>query len=121
MRQKWQLALEAKDRVSPVLSTLKSGLNSLTSRAWSVTMKVFDFVTSPVRGIMNLLRNPLFQAGSILGISIGLKDTIDTYKGFESAMSQVQAVSGASSSELEKLTEKAKDGCHHEVHGGGSG
>lgn len=109
MKQKWQLALEAKDRVSPVLSTLKSGLNSLTSRAWSVTMRVFDFITSPVRGIINLLRNPLFQAGSILGISVGLKDTIDTYKEFESAMSQVQAVSGASSSELEKLTEKAKE------------
>ena len=109
MKQKWQLALEAKDRVSPVLSTLKSGLNSLTSRAWGVTMKVFDFVTSPVRGILNLLRNPLFQAGSVLGVSIGLKDTIDTYKGFESAMSQVQAVSGASSSELDKLTEKAKE------------
>lgn len=109
MRQKWQLALEAKDRVSPVLSTIKSGLSSVTRKAWSITLKVFDFVTSPIRKVFNLLRNPLFQVGSILGISLGLKDTIDTFKNFEAAMSRVQAVSGASASEMEMLTAKAKE------------
>ena len=109
MRQKWQLAFEARDRVSPVLKTLGAGLSSLTRRTWSVTMKVMDFITAPVRGIFNLLRNPLFAAGSVLGVTIGLKDTIDTYKSFEAAMSKVQAVAGTSSSELEKLTAKAKE------------
>ena len=109
MRQKWQVALEAKDRITPILSTLKSGLTSLTRKAWRVTVKAFDLVTAPIRGIFRLLRNPLFQAGSILGISIGLKDTIDTFKGFEAEMSKVQAISGASTSEIEKLTEKAKE------------
>lgn len=72
-------------------------------------MKAVDLITSPVRGILNLLKNPLFQAGAVLGVSIGLKDTIDTYKGFESAMSQVEAVSGASGMEMKKLTDKAKE------------
>ena len=71
-------------------------------------MKAVDLVTTPVRGILNLLKNPLFQAGAVLGVSIGLKDTIDTYKGFEAAMSQVEAISGATGSEMDSLTEKAK-------------
>lgn len=47
--------------------------------------------------------------GAVLGVSIGLKDTIDTYKDFEAAMSQVKAVSGATGSEFDKLTAKAKE------------
>lgn len=109
LRQKWEVALEAKDKISPILNTLKSGLSSITSRAWNITVKAFDLVTAPIRGIFNLLRNPIFQAGSILGVSIGLKDTIDTFRGFEAAMSQVQAISGASAGELDKLTAKAKE------------
>ncbi|MDE7299539.1 MAG: phage tail tape measure protein, partial [Lachnospiraceae bacterium] len=72
-------------------------------------MRAVDFITSPVRGVINLLKNPVFQAGAVLGVSIGLKDTIDTYKDFEAAMSQVQAISGTTSSGLEKLTVKAKE------------
>lgn len=55
------------------------------------------------------LKNPIFQVGAVLGVSIGLKDTIETYKDFEAAMSQVQAISGATSTELVKLTNKAKE------------
>ena len=58
-------------------------------------MRAVDLITSPVRGIINLLKNPVFQVGAVLGVSIGLKDTIETYKNFEAAMSQVQAISGA--------------------------
>ena len=109
IKQKWQVVLEAKDKITPLLSTLKSGLTSVTSKAWNITLKAFDLVTSPVRGILNLLRNPILQAGTILGVSIGLKDTIDTYKGFESAMSEVEAISGATSSQMEQLTAKARE------------
>lgn len=107
--QKYELLLEARDRISPVLSTIGSGLKRFTGRAWSITMQAKDFVTAPVRGILNLLSNPVFQAGAVLGVSIGLKDTIDTFKDFEAAMSQVQAVSGASGSDLARLTDKAKE------------
>lgn len=72
-------------------------------------MRAIDLITSPVRGIINLLKNPIFQVGAVLGVSIGLKDTIETYKDFEAAMSQVQAISGATSTELVKLTNKAKE------------
>lgn len=108
MREKWELLLEAKDKVSPTVGTIKGGLSTIFSRSWSVTLKAIDLVTSPVRGIMNLLRNPVIQAGAVLGVSVSLTDTINTYKDFESAMSQVSAVSGATGSALEKLTDKAR-------------
>ncbi len=108
-KEKYEIMLDAKDKISPILSTLRNGLKSFAGKTWSVTMRAVDFITSPVRGIINLLKNPLFQAGAVLGVSIGLKDTVETYKNFEAAMSQVQAISGATGSELTKLTSKAKE------------
>ena len=109
IKEKYEVFLEAKDKISPVLSILKNGWKSFGGKTWHVTMKAIDFVTSPIKGIFNLLKNPIFQVGAVLGVSIGMRDTIDTYKNFEAAMSQVQAISGASGTQLEKLTEKAKE------------
>ena len=108
-KEKYEILLEAKDKIAPILSTIGSGLRSFAGKTWNVTMRAVDLITSPVRGIINLLKNPIFQAGAVLGVSIGLKDTIDTYKGFEAAMSQVKAISGATDSEMTKLTNKAKE------------
>lgn len=108
MKQKYQLLLEAKDKVSPIVDKLKSGLKTIGNKTWNITMKAVDLVTSPVRGIINLLKNPVFQVGAVLGVSIGLKDTIDTFANFEAAMSQVKAISGATGEDFDKLTEKAK-------------
>ncbi len=108
-KEKYEILLEVKDRISPIVSTLGNGLKSFAGKTWSVTMRAVDLITSPVRGIINLLKSPIFQVGAVLGVSIGLKDMMETYQGFEAMMSQVQAISGASGIQLEKLTEKAKE------------
>lgn len=108
-KEKYEILLKAKESISPILSKLKNGLKSFIGKTWNVTMRAIDLVTSPVRGVINLLKNPIFQAGAVLGVSIGLKDTIDTYKGFEAAMSQVKAISGATGADFAKLTDKAKE------------
>ena len=108
-KEKYEILLEAKDRIGPVLSHLGNGLRGVAGKTWSVTMRVVDLVTSPVRGIINLLKNPVFQVGTVLGVSIGIKDSIETFKDFEAAMSQVQAISSATGSEVAKLTDKAKE------------
>jgi len=109
VKEKYEVALEALDRVSPVLSVLKNGLQSIGNKAWNVTMKAVDLVTAPVRGIINLLKNPIFQVGAVLGVSIGFKDTVDTFVAFEETMSKVKALSNANNEEMEKLTETAKE------------
>ena len=108
VKEKYEILLQAKEQISPVVNAIKSSLKSFTGKVWNITMKAVDLVTAPVRGIINLLKNPLFQAGAVLGVSIGITDSINTYKNFEAAMSQVQAVSGVTGEELEMLTEKAK-------------
>lgn len=108
-KEKYEVLLEAKDKISPVLQTIGSGLKNFGSRAWSVTLKAVDYATAPIRGVINLLKNPIFQAGAVLGVSVGLADTINTYKDFEAAMSQVQAISGSTQSDLTRLTAKAKE------------
>lgn len=108
-KEKYQILLDAKDKVSPILSQVHSGLKTVGGKAWNITMRAIDYATSPIRGIINLLRNPVFQVGAVLGISVGFKDTIDTFSDFEAAMSQVKAISGASGIEFEDLTDKAKE------------
>lgn len=108
-KEKYQIYLEAKENISPVLDTIGGGVKSLAGKTWSFTLKALDFATTPVRTLLNLLKSPLLQAGAFFGVSLGLTDTINTQKDFEAAMSQVQAVSGADSDELEQLTKKAEE------------
>ena len=108
-KEKYQIYLEAKENISPVLDTIGGGVKSLAGKTWSFTLKALDFATTPVRTLLNLLKNPLLQAGAFFGVSLGLTDTINTQKDFDAAMSQVQAVSGADSDELEQLTKKAEE------------
>ena len=109
MKDKYKLFLEAKERVMPILNKIKSGLKTVGGKVWRVTMKAVDLVTAPLRGIFNLFKNPIFQVGAVMGISLGFKDTVDTFANFESAMSQVKAVSGAEGQEFEDLNRKAKE------------
>lgn len=108
-RSKAETKLSAVDKASKVISKVSSAARSLSKKVWNVTMKAKDLATAPIRGILGLLKNPIMQAGAVLGVSIGLKDTVDTYKNFEAAMSNVKALSGATSSEMVKLTDKAKE------------
>lgn len=108
-KEKYQIYLEAKENISPVLDTIGGGVKSLAGKTWSFTLKALDFATTPVRTLLNLLKNPLLQAGAFFGVSLGLTDTINTQKNFEAAMSQVQATSGADADEMERLTKKAEE------------
>ena len=89
VKEKYQVVLEALDKVSPAASKVYGSLRNIGGKAWSVTMKAVDLVTAPVKGIINLLKNPILQAGAVLGVSVGFKDTVDTFANFEAAMSQV--------------------------------
>ena len=67
-KEKYEIALEAKDRIAPVLQTLGGNLKSLTSKTWGFTLKAVDLATAPVRAVLNLLKNPLLQAGAFLSL-----------------------------------------------------
>lgn len=107
LKEKYQLLLEAKDRITPTVKQAITYVKSLTSKAWKVTLKAVDLVTSPVRRVFGLLKSPLVAAGVTISAGAGIADTVQTYADFEAAMSEVKAISGATSEEFAQLTEKA--------------
>lgn len=108
-KEKYEIALEAKEKITPLLSTLGNGLRSITGKTWNVTMRAVDLVTAPLRGVINLLKNPFVQAGATFGISFSFADTLSIYSEFEATMSQVKALADANEEEMARLTEKAKE------------
>lgn len=107
LKEKYQILLEAKDRITPTVKQAITYVKSLTSKAWKVTLKAVDLVTSPVRRVFGLLQSPLVAAGVTISAGAGIADTVQTYADFEAAMSEVKAISGATSEEFAQLTEKA--------------
>lgn len=107
MKEKYQLLLEAKDRITPTVKQAITYVKSLTGKTWKVTLKAVDLVTYPVRRVFGLLKSPLVAAGVTISAGAGIADTVKTYADFEAAMSEVKAISGATSEEFAQLTEKA--------------
>lgn len=107
LKEKYQLLLEAKDRITPTVKQAITYVKSLTSKTWKVTLRAVDLVTSPVRRVFGLLKSPLVAAGVTISAGAGIADTVQTYADFEAAMSEVKAISGATSEEFVQLTEKA--------------
>lgn len=108
MKERWQIILEAKDKITPTVRQAIAYVKSLAGKAWKVTLKAVDLVTSPVRRVFGLLQSPLIAAGVTISAGAGIASTVQTFAEFESAMSQVKAISGATGEDFGKLTEKAK-------------
>lgn len=106
---KWSMTLNAVDKATSVISTVESKISGAIGKAWNFTVGVIDKATAPLQSIFNLLKNPLLTAGAVLGISISVSDSISTFAGFESTMSQVKAISGATADEMADLTSLAEE------------
>lgn len=92
---------------------LRTRLNSLTDRAYNVTVNVKTQGVKALEGLKgslgSMVSGAVPQAIGMMGIGVGIADTINTYKNFEAQMSTVQAISGATGESLAKLTAKAKE------------
>ncbi len=106
---RWSVAFGAVDKATQVITAVENKINHAIGKAWNFTVGVVDKATAPLQSIFRLLQNPLFQVGATLGISLSTKDVIDTYSGFETAMSKVQAISGASAEDMADLNALAKE------------
>lgn len=108
-KTKFSAVIEAVDKASAVAGRIGTTLKGITGKIWSITMSVLDKATAPLRGIINMLKNPLIQLGAVIGVTVSLKDTIDTFATFEATMSKVQAVGELTAEQLTVVTEKAKE------------
>lgn len=67
-RERYLILLEARDRVSPALGKVRGGLKGLTRAAWTIPLRVADYATRPIRGVLSLL-------GSVQGLVFGAAGT----------------------------------------------
>ncbi len=111
-RQAGAASEEAGDKVSKFdrfAEKIQKNLSGWMKEKYEFVLKAADFVTAPVKGIVNLLKDPVLQVGEVFDVSFELADTIDAFRGFEAAMSQVEVVSGAAASDMGRLTDKARE------------
>lgn len=101
--------LGADDNASPIIDDVRDKAKAWDGSVFTATMSIVDAATAPMGAVLNAAKNPIAQGATFLGVSAGLADTVNTYKGFESMMSQVQAISGAVGKEFDDLTAKAQE------------
>ena len=96
--------LGADDNASPIIDDVMDKASAWDGSVFTATMSIVDAATAPMGTVLNAAKNPIAQGATFLGVSAGLADTVNTYKGFESMMSQVQAISGAKAQEMGATT-----------------
>ena len=69
--KKSEVALNVRDKATQAIERISKTVYSLGRKTWNVSVKVLDKATAPLKGILNMLKNPIFQAGAVLGISAG--------------------------------------------------
>ncbi len=80
-RDRYEILLEVKDKVSPVLSDIKGGIKGIAGKTWNVTLKAVDDITRPAQGILNLLsfiQGALLNGAGAVGDFAGLEDISNT-------------------------------------------
>ncbi len=105
--------LNLNDRATSGIRLAENRLFQLTGRVHTVALNLRDNATQGLKNISNTLLGSTLGVGVDMlagaGLAYGVYDSIKTFKDFEQQMSAVAAISGASKSELEALTAKAKE------------
>ena len=102
--------IKAKDNATSKVNKIKNELNSLKGKVYTATVNVRQNVAGMAGAAGNRLSGAMFgatmQMAGIAGISFGIANGIKKYADFEKEMSNVQAISGATSEEFLQLNKK---------------
>lgn len=107
-QSKLEIKATLKDMASKGLQSVVSAGKKIAGKVWTVTLKAVDLVSAPFKKVWGLISNPITQMAAFAGVSLGVADTINTFKDFEQGMANVKAISGATGEEFEALTAQAK-------------
>ena len=104
-----EILLKLKDQATAAIKNVLTILGNVAGKAWTVTMKLKDLVTAPLRAIKNLIINPVTMAAGAMGLSFGASDVLNTYTGFEQQMANVRALTQATDEDFARLNATAKN------------
>ena len=113
MARERSIGINLRDNASGRLAGLQTRLTGLTGKAHDVLVNVRtaggNALGSLKSGLGSMMSGAVPQAMGMMGLGMGIADTINTYKNFQAQMSTVQAISGATGDSLKRLTDKAKE------------
>lgn len=106
-----------KDNATGKLGNIKQRLADFSGKAYSATVTIKTVGAGAVSKAGNalsgmaggMLMNTSMQMAGAAGIGYGIYDTVKTYMDFEAQMKRVQGIAGVAGSELDMLTNKAKE------------
>lgn len=106
-RDRWLMRLDMVDRSAQSIQKVTNSIGNISNKTFSFTMKMTDLATKPLQGLMKLASNPIVAFGSVAGVSVGIKDTIDTFGNFEQTMPNVHAITKSSDQDFKELRDTA--------------
>lgn len=106
-RDRWLMRLDMVDRSAQSIQKVTNSIGNISNKTFSFTMKMTDLATKPLQGLMKLASNPIVAFGSVAGVSVGIKDTIDTFGNFEQTMANVHAITKSSPKDFKELRDTA--------------
>ena len=103
--------IKAKDEATSKVRKIRNELNGLKGKVYTATVNVRQNLAGMAGAAGNRLSGAMFgatmQMAGIAGISFGIASGIKKYADFEKEMSNVQAISGATTEEFMQLKQKA--------------
>ena len=99
----------ASDEATPVIRAAQDAAESWGGSVFNATIGVIDAATAPISKLASIAKNPVVQGASLIGASFGVAESINSFQDFESMMSQVKAISGATGQAFDDLTAKAQE------------
>lgn len=108
-----KVKIDAKDNATSKVHKIKNELNGFKGKVYTATVNVKQNLAGSVGAMGNRLSGAMFgatmQMAGIAGISFGIANGIKKYADFEKEMSNVKAISGATTEEFLQLKQKAID------------
>lgn len=108
-----KVKIDAKDNATSKVHKIKNELNGFKGKVYTATVNVKQNLAGSIGAVGNRLSGAMFgatmQMAGIAGISFGIANGIKKYADFEKEMSNVKAISGATSDEFLQLKKKAID------------
>lgn len=99
----------ASDEATPVIRAAQDAAESWGGSVFNATIGVIDAATTPISKLASIAKNPVVQGASLIGASFGVAESVNSFQDFESMMSQVKAISGATGQAFDDLTAKAQE------------
>lgn len=99
----------ADDEATPAIRDIQDEAEEWGRSVFNATIGVIDAATAPISKLASIVKNPVVQGASLIGASFGVAESVNSFQDFESMMSQVKAISGATGQEFDNLTAKAQE------------